>query len=184
MNNAYHVEKETMSKPTINMGGNHPCLLGGVILLGLVMLSLAGCGGAGGSDSPTMRITPPSTTPPSSTNRYGAFAYVWWPVEATGYVAWVTAVGTTRSEAESKAEAYCRNFYSDPEPCSALPGFAQCGALATNGTPDGTRVAVGHGGTIAEAESSALSICNQGGRGQCRIATFVDATTSAFCVNN
>lgn len=60
MNNSYLFEKETRPSPTATWG--HPILvrLGAFMLFTLAVLGLAGCEGLGGSDSPSMTITPPS----------------------------------------------------------------------------------------------------------------------------
>lgn len=61
MNNSYLFEKETRPSPTATWG--HPILvrLGAFMLFTLAVLGLAGCEGLGGSDSPSMTITPPSS---------------------------------------------------------------------------------------------------------------------------
>lgn len=64
MHNSYVFEKETTSRHIINVGSTTSALLGAFILVGVTILSLAGCGGGGGSDSgpssPNMQIRPPS----------------------------------------------------------------------------------------------------------------------------
>ena len=61
MNNSYLLAQGTMSKYIIN-GSTIIGRFGVIILLGLAFLSLASCGGGGGSDSgSTMQITPPSS---------------------------------------------------------------------------------------------------------------------------
>ncbi len=62
MNDAYLFEKEPMSKHNINLGSTILGRFGAIILLGLTVLSFAGCGGGGGSDSgSSMQIRPPSS---------------------------------------------------------------------------------------------------------------------------
>ena len=64
MNKSNHIEKEPMSRNTINVGSTHHWPLWTIILFSLAVLGLAGCGGGGSSSGgpsspPPMTITPP-----------------------------------------------------------------------------------------------------------------------------
>ena len=58
MHNSYFFEKKTASRHIINVGSTTPALLGAFILVGLTILSVAGCGGGGGGGS--QAVTPPA----------------------------------------------------------------------------------------------------------------------------
>ena len=163
MNNSYIFEKETISKPIINVGSTISCRFGALLLLGLVVFSLAGCAEAK-KILDTVNITPPS-------ERWGAIAHTW----VDGSLVWRPGTGETSAEAASNAESAC-NARSG-QTCNVLPTFRSCGALASGRSGSRVQVAMGHGDSRSEAQSNAIYFCSRTGI-NCDIVT-----GSSFCVN-
>ena len=173
MNHSYLFEKETISKPIINVGSTIPCRFGALLLLGLVVFSLAGCAEAK-KILDTLNITPPS-------ENYGAFA----TVRKEYRPGWALGTGTTRSEAQADAGSRCASLgYGNCD--NYWKTFNTCSALALGRQPATGRFAYFQivRNTRVEAEADVIQGCSRDGWPQCFLMPSLDGrSNSSYCAN-